>query len=43
LREILLGPHKIPEWEFHTLMRFRRDEARFVLDALQHALSTDPD
>jgi hypothetical protein len=38
LREVLLGPHAIPEWEFHPLMGFRPDAARVVFDALGAAL-----
>jgi hypothetical protein len=43
LREVLLGPYAIPPSEFHTLMSFRPDEARMVLDALINALSDAED
>jgi hypothetical protein len=39
LREVLIGPYAIPPSEFHTLMGFRPDEARVVLEALGNALS----
>lgn len=32
------GPYAVPEWEFHTLMGFRSDEARVLLDSLRDAL-----
>jgi hypothetical protein len=35
LNNILGGPYAIPEWEFHTLLGFRTDEARVLLDALR--------
>ena len=38
LASIMHGPHAIPEWEFHTLMGFRSDEARVLLDSLRGAL-----
>jgi hypothetical protein len=41
LREVLLGPYRIPDDEFHTLTGFRRDEADVLLDALGASL-TDP-
>jgi hypothetical protein len=34
----LYGPYSIPEWEFHTLMGFRTDEAQALLDALGRAI-----
>lgn len=38
-----LGPRKLPESEFHSLMGFRRDEARVVFEALKDALAADHD
>jgi hypothetical protein len=41
LREVVLGPYRIPESEFQTLLGFRRDDADGLLNALSDAL-TEP-
>jgi hypothetical protein len=38
LREVLSGPYRVPDEEFHTLTGYRPDEAKVVLDALGDAL-----
>jgi hypothetical protein len=38
LRELLLGPYRIPDDELDTLTGFRRDEAEVLFDALHAAL-----
>jgi hypothetical protein len=39
LREVLLGPYRIPKSEFDTLVGFFQDEADVLLDALSDALT----